>query len=116
MCLVHLLAYCLVVASVKSVADSKNAVFLAKYEVGTLVVFLSYLSLDFLKLLPCAVAESLEMCLRMLCCDMLYDILAAVAAVVVRRTCKFVLNARVEQYELVSDRTERTRGCYSRDA
>ena len=58
MYLVHLLAYSLVVASVKSVADSKNAVFLAKYEVGTLVVFLSYLSLDFLKLLPCSRGES----------------------------------------------------------
>ena len=38
--------------------------------------------------------------------DALHYVLAAVATVVVRRTCKLVLNNRVEQYQLVADRLE----------
>ena len=106
MSLIHLLAYSLVVASVECVTNSKYTVFLAKHKVSTLVVFLAYFSLNLLKLLPCAVAQSVKFSFRMLCSDVLYNILAAVATVVVRRAGKFVLNTRIEQYELIAYRTE----------
>lgn len=73
---------------------------------SALVVFLTYFSLNLLKLFPCAVAQSLEVSLRMFSSYMLNNILARVAAVVVRRAGKLMLHARVEEHQFVANRLE----------
>ena len=90
--LVHLLTNGLIVAFVEGVAYCKHAVLLSEDELGTAIILFANLSLNLLKLLPCAVAQCLECGFRMLGGNVLHYILAAVAAVVVGRTCQFVLN------------------------
>ena len=100
--LVHHLTDLLVVAFVQGVADSKHAVLLTEHELSTAVVLGSYLFLHFLKLLPCAVTQSLELALWVLGLDVLHHILAGVAAIVVGRACQLVLHNAVEQHEAIA--------------
>ena len=74
--LVHLLTYCLVVALHKSIADCQYAVLLAQYEVSAAVILFANLSANFLQLLPCAIAESLELSLWVFGSNVLNHILA----------------------------------------
>ena len=100
--LIHLLTYSLVVTLLKSIADCQYAVLLAQYEVSAAVILFAYLSANLFQLLPCAIAESLELSLWVLGSDVLNHVLARVAAVVVWRTSQLVLNLRVNQAELVT--------------
>src|SRR5574344_2262129 len=102
MCLIHFLAYSLIVALVECFAHCKNAILLTENKLGSAIILFANFSLHFLKLLPCAVAQCLESAFGMLCGNMLDNILAAVAAVVVGRTCQFVLNNRIKQYKFVA--------------
>ena len=84
MSLIHLLTYGLVVALVQSLAHSNYAIFLAEDKLGSAIILFANLSLHFLQLLPCAVAQSLECPFRMLGSNVLNHILATVATVIVR--------------------------------
>ena len=81
--LIHLLAYSLVVTLLKSIADCQYAVLLAQYEVSAAVILFAYLCANLFQLLPCAIAESLELCLWVLGSDVLNHVLARVTTVVV---------------------------------
>ena len=104
--LIHLLTYSLVVTLLKSIADCQYAVLLAQYEVSAAVILFAYLCANLFQLLPCAIAESLELSLWVLGSDVLNHVLARVAAVVVWRASQLVLNLRVNQAELVTLRLE----------
>ena len=73
---------------------------------STCVVFFANLRLYSLKLIQISIAKSFKLLVREVGCKSLNNILTRVATIVVWRTLQFVLNLRVEQYELVSLRIE----------
>ena len=81
--LVHHLTDFLVVAFVQRIADSQHTVLLTEYELGALVVLSANFLLDFLQLLPSAVAQGLKLTLRMLGGNVFHHILTTVTTVVV---------------------------------
>lgn len=81
--LIHHLTYLLVVACLEGVADCKHAVFFAKYEFSTTIIYFAYLVLNFFEVLPCAIAQSLNLEVWVLCCYVLCYVLTRVATIVV---------------------------------
>ena len=102
MSLIHQLTNLLVVALVQCVADCQYAVLLTENELSALVVLFAYLGTNLIQLLPCAVAQGLELAFGVLSLNVLHHVLARVAAVIVGRASKLVLHHAIEQHEAVA--------------
>ena len=102
MSLIHQLTNFLIVAIRQSIADSQHTVFLSQYETGTFVIILTNISLHFLQLFPCTVTQRLEAGFRMLGGNLLNDILARIATVIIGRAGQFMLNGRVKKDQTIA--------------
>ena len=99
---IHLLTYGFIIATVEGIADGKHAVFLAKHEMGTGIVFLADFGTHLFELFPSAVAQGFKLGFGVLGSNMFHHVFARVAAIVVGRARQFVLHATVDEHEAVA--------------